>query len=206
MMRAFLAGIFAVALSQAPAADLRIYVVDVEGGNATLFVTPAGESVLIDTGNGGQAAVRDADRIMAAAKDAGLTRIDHLITTHWHGDHFGAMSELATRIPIAHFIDHGPTVQPQPGSTAFLEGPYPALYGKAKHTVVKPGDRIPMAGLDWRIVTSAGRCSHRRCPGPAGAIPTARPSSRRTTTRPRTPSRWAASSPSGASGWRTSAT
>ena len=80
MTRTLLLGIFAVALSQAPAADLRIYVVDVEGGNATLFVTPAGESVLIDTGNGGQAAVRDADRIMAAAKDAGLTRIDHLGT------------------------------------------------------------------------------------------------------------------------------
>ena len=171
MTRTLLAGIFTVVLSQAPAADLRIYVVDVEGGNATLFVTPAGESVLIDTGNGGQAAVRDADRIMAAAKDAGLTRIDHLITTHWHGDHFGAMSELAARIPIAHFIDHGPTVQPQPASTAFLEGPYPALYGKAKHTVVKPGDRIPMTGLDWRIVTSAGQVLSSPLPGAGGRNP-----------------------------------
>ena len=74
---------------------LNIYVVDVEGGNATLFVAPSGESVLIDTGNGGPAAVRDADRIMAAVKDAGVVQIDHLITTHWHGDHFGAMAELA---------------------------------------------------------------------------------------------------------------
>ena len=85
-----------LALSAAvPAAQTRtaktldIYVVDVEGGNATLFVSPSGESVLIDTGNGGAAAKRDADRIMAAVKDAGLTQIDHLITTHWHGDHFG---------------------------------------------------------------------------------------------------------------------
>ena len=70
---------------------LTIYVVDVEGGNATLFVAPSGQSLLIDTGNGGPAAERDGGRILAAAKDAGLTQIDHLITTHWHGDHFGAM-------------------------------------------------------------------------------------------------------------------
>ncbi|MET0215413.1 MAG: MBL fold metallo-hydrolase, partial [Vicinamibacterales bacterium] len=66
---------------------LDIYVIDVEGGNAQLWVTPSRESVLIDTGNGGAAAVRDADRIMAAVKDAGLSQIDHLITTHYHGDH-----------------------------------------------------------------------------------------------------------------------
>src|SRR5438552_19151630 len=75
---------------------LDIYVVDVEGGNATLFVPPSGESLLIDTGNfGPEASVRDASRIMEAAKDAGLTQIDYLITTHWHGDHFGGIEELA---------------------------------------------------------------------------------------------------------------
>ena len=94
---------------------LDIYTVDVEGGNATLFVAPSGQSLLIDTGNfGPEASVRDAERIMAAAKDAGLTQIDHLITTHWHGDHFGGMAELAKRIPIRDFIDHGPNVQPAP--------------------------------------------------------------------------------------------
>jgi beta-lactamase superfamily II metal-dependent hydrolase len=155
---------FTVALAQTTK-TLQIYVVDVEGGNATLFVSPAGESVLIDTGNGGQAAVRDADRIMAAAKDAGLGRIDHLITTHWHGDHFGAMSELAARIPIRHFIDHGPTVQPQPASTEFLDKVYPTLYGKAKRTIAQPGDRVQMAGLDWRIVTSGGKVLKAPLPG-----------------------------------------
>src|SRR5450631_4513668 len=84
---------------------LDIYVVDVEGGNATLYVPPSGESVLIDTGNvAPEAAKRDAERIMAAARDARLTQIDHLITTHWHGDHFGGMAELANRIPIREFI------------------------------------------------------------------------------------------------------
>jgi competence protein ComEC len=92
---------------------LDIYVVDVEGGNATLFISPSGESVLIDTGNfAPEAAIRDADRIAAAAKDARLTEIDHLITTHWHGDHFGGMAEVGKRIPIRDYIDHGPNIQP----------------------------------------------------------------------------------------------
>ena len=70
---------------------LDIYIVDVEGGNATLLVSPSRESVLIDSGNAGAAAVRDAERIMAAVKDAQLSQIDNLITTHWHGDHFGGL-------------------------------------------------------------------------------------------------------------------
>src|ERR1700681_449179 len=78
---------------------LDIYVVDVEGGNATLLVAPSGESLLIDTGNvAPEAAVRDAGRIMAATEDARLTQIDHLILTHWHGDHFGGVAELAKRL------------------------------------------------------------------------------------------------------------
>src|SRR5436309_9839140 len=137
------------------AKTLDIYVVDVEGGNAVLFVTPSGESVLIDSGNGGVAAVRDAERILAAAKDAGLTQIDHLITTHYHGDHIGGLAELAARIPIKEFIDHGPNTQPNPAIDSFLQGGYRDLTSKAKHTVAKPGDKIPIAGVDWRIVTSA---------------------------------------------------
>src|SRR6266571_6097684 len=70
---------------------LDIYVVDVEGGNATLFVPPSGEALLIDAGNGGAAAARDVDRIMAAVKDAGVAQIDYVIITHWHGDHFGGL-------------------------------------------------------------------------------------------------------------------
>jgi competence protein ComEC len=148
----------AAALSAQPrdAKSLQIYVLDVEGGNATLFVAPSSESVLIDTGNGGTAAARDTDRMMAAINDAGVKRIDHLITTHWHGDHFGAMAELARRIEIRHYVDHGPTVEPQPRSTEFLTTVYPPLYAKAKHTIVRAGDRLPVSGLDWHIVTSGG--------------------------------------------------
>ena len=134
---------------------LDIYVVDVEGGNAVLFVAPSGESVLIDSGNGSAGAVRDAERILAAAKDAGVTKIDHLITTHYHGDHIGGLAELAARIPIMEFVDHGPNTQPNANTDAFLQGGYRDLYTKTKHTVAKPGDKLPVAGLDWRVVTSA---------------------------------------------------
>src|SRR5713226_3335043 len=116
--------VFSPSLSaQTPTArtTLDIYVVDVEGGNGVLFVTPSGESLLIDTGNAGAGAVRDAGRIMAAAKDAGVTQIDHLIITHWHGDHFGGLAELASRMPIKQFIDHGPNVQPGAAADEFLQ-------------------------------------------------------------------------------------
>jgi competence protein ComEC len=145
---------------------LDIYVVDVEGGNATLLVAPSGESLLIDTGNvAPESAIRDAERILAATQDARITQIDHLIVTHWHGDHFGGLSELAKRIPIRHFIDHGANVQPAPAADDFLAKAYPELYAKARHTVVKAGDRIAFAGLDVRVVTSAGETIKTALPG-----------------------------------------
>jgi beta-lactamase superfamily II metal-dependent hydrolase len=151
---------------------LDIYVVDVEGGNATLFVAPSGQSLLIDTGNvGPQASVRDAERIMEAARDAHLTRIDHLITTHWHGDHYGGLAELAKRIPIRDFIDHGPNVQPNPDVDEFLAKVYPTLYADAKHTVAKAGDKIAVAGLDIEVVTSAGEIIKAALPGAGGPNP-----------------------------------
>jgi competence protein ComEC len=172
----WLAFVSALALSVAfPAAQTRavktldIYIVDVEGGNATLFVSPSGESLLIDTGNAGAAAVRDAERIMAAVKDAGLARIDHLITTHWHGDHFGGMTELAARVPIRNFIDHGPNVQPGAAADEFLQKTYPQLFAKAKHTVATPGMKIPVAGLDVLVVTSAGETIKAALSGAGGA-------------------------------------
>ena len=163
-----------VALARAqtvPAKTLDIYIVDVEGGNATLFVAPSGESLLIDTGNAGPAAVRDADRIVAAARAAGVTRIDTLITTHWHGDHFGGMAELVARLPVRHFVDHGPNVQPAAATDEFLEKTYPQLYAKAMHTVARPGTRIAVAGLNVLVVTSAGVTIKDALPGAGVANP-----------------------------------
>jgi competence protein ComEC len=150
---------------------LDIYVVDVEGGNATLAVSPSGESLLIDAGNGGAGAVRDASRILAAARDAGISRIDHLIITHWHGDHYGGVAELAARIPIAHFVDHGPNVQPNPLVDAFLKDIYPKLYSSAKHTVARAGDRLAVAGLDVLVVSSAGETLRSPLPGAGSPNP-----------------------------------
>jgi len=161
--------VISLAAFGAASKTLDIYVIDVEGGNATLFVSPSGESLLIDTGNGGNAAARDAGRIMAAMKDAGVQQLDHLITTHWHGDHFGGMAELASKVTIKEFIDHGGNVQPAEAADDFLKMTYPQLYGKSKHTVVKPGDKIAISGLDWRIVTSAGE--HMVAPIPGAGKP-----------------------------------
>jgi beta-lactamase superfamily II metal-dependent hydrolase len=148
------------------ARTLDIYVVDVEGGNATLFVSPSGGSMLMDAGNGGAGAVRDASRIVEAAKAAGLSQIDHMVVTHWHGDHYGALAELAARIPIRHFIDHGPPTQPPAEAVQqFIQTTYPKLHAGAKHTVAKPGDTIPVTGVSVRVVTSNGDLIRASLPG-----------------------------------------
>ncbi len=151
--------------------QLGIWFIDVEGGGATLFVSPTGETLLVDTGNGGQNAARDAGRILAAARDAGVNRIDHLVTTHWHGDHYGAMSEVARQLPIAHYIDHGPTVETAQAAVDFLANVYPGLYGAARHTVVQPGDRIQISGLEVTVMTSAKRVTERAVTGGGAANP-----------------------------------
>ena len=158
---AFLCLTAASAGAQSARTTLDIYVVDVEGGNATLFVNPSGESLLIDTGNLNGAA-RDAGRIYAAAKDAGLTQIDRLITTHWHADHYGGMAELEKLIPIREFMDHGPNQQPAEAADKFLAEVYPALVAKGKRTIVKAGDKIPMRAMDITVVTSNGETIQNR--------------------------------------------
>jgi competence protein ComEC len=145
--------------------QLGLYLIDVEGGGATLFVSPSGESLLVDTGNGGANASRDAGRITDAMRDAGVSEIDHLITTHWHGDHYGAMAELAGRIPIRHFIDHGPTVESSESARRFLTDVYPTLYANARRTIVSPGDRIELAGVEVTVLTAGKRVTDRPLQG-----------------------------------------
>ena len=155
-----------------PRTTLDVYLVDVEGGNATLFVSPAGESLLIDTGNGGAAATRDADRIMAAAMDAGITRIDHLVTTHYHGDHFGGMAELTG-------ANSGPQLHrsrsergAERGTEAFLQKVYPDALRKG-HTHGREArrsdcdERARRADSDRRRTGDSSAAARRRTAEPA---------------------------------------
>ena len=143
------------------AKTLDMYVIDVEGGHSVLYVSPTGESVLEDTGSPGG---RDPDRIMAVLDAAGVKQIDHLILTHYHSDHVGGLEELAKRIPIKQFIDHGATIEPREQVPGF-QAMYAEMYAKAKHTVVKPGDKIPFDGVDATVVTSATQVIKTPLPG-----------------------------------------
>src|SRR5678816_819392 len=93
-------------LAQTGTGTLNIYYIDTEGGQSTLFVGPSGESLLVDTGNAGD---RDLGRIVETVKAAGVKQIDHMWTTHYHGDHVGSLLALAKQVPIMHFYDHGKT-------------------------------------------------------------------------------------------------
>jgi competence protein ComEC len=143
--------------------DLTAYFIDVEGGQSTLFLTPGGESVLIDTGWAGFNG-RDADRIAAAAKDAGVRQLDYLIITHFHGDHVGGVPAIAARLPIRNFVDHGETVERTPAAQKLYDD-YLKEVAKGKHIVVKPGDKLPVKGLDWTIVSAAGNLLDKPLPG-----------------------------------------
>jgi competence protein ComEC len=159
-MRIFSALLLAVivmvqsAAAQTPAKTLQIYYIDTEGGQATLFVAPSGETLLVDVGNPGG---RDTDRIMLALEDAGVKQIDHLVLTHYHGDHVGGLAEFAKRIPIKRFYDHGPAAEgDRAGGQGFMEQ-YAEIHANAVRTIVKPGDKITIPGLDITVVSSAGQ-------------------------------------------------
>jgi beta-lactamase superfamily II metal-dependent hydrolase len=132
---------------------LNIYYIDTEGGQATLFVGPTGESLLVDTGNAGD---RDLGRIVETLKTVGVKQVDHMWTTHYHGDHIGSLLALAKQFPIMHFYDHG---KPHPNdkivSAAFISS-YEEL-SQGKRTIVKPGDKVKMTGLDITAVASANQ-------------------------------------------------
>jgi competence protein ComEC len=134
--------------AQDSAQNLRIYWIDVEGGAATLVVSPSGESLLLDTGfpDGD----RDAKRIHQAAQNAGLKQIDHLVISHWHRDHEGGLAALAKMIPIRRFYDHGDGVE---ASDKGRLDDYKAVAG-GNRTIVKPGDKIPLKGADVLAVSS----------------------------------------------------
>jgi beta-lactamase superfamily II metal-dependent hydrolase len=163
-MRTIVSSLIALALAATPSATssaqapaggktLDIYFIDTEGGQSTLYVSPSGQTLLVDTGNAGE---RDLGRILEVLKVADVKQIDHLFLTHYHGDHYGSMLELSKRIPIKHFYDHGESVEMDRPNIAAFAKVYAEIVGKSPHTVVKPGDKIALAGTDITVVTSAG--------------------------------------------------
>jgi quinol monooxygenase YgiN/beta-lactamase superfamily II metal-dependent hydrolase len=131
--------------------NLDIYWVDVEGGAATLVVSPSGESMLIDSG--WEVGDRDAKRILSTAQRAGLTKIDYFILSHFHADHAGGLVALSKLMPIGKCFDRGDFIEP--ANQKWRDG-YLSVCGN-KRTILKPGDTIPLKGLQVDIVASDGR-------------------------------------------------
>jgi competence protein ComEC len=145
---------------------LQIYFVDVEGGQATLFVTPTGQSLLIDTGWPGNEG-RDADRIVAAARTAGISKIDYLLVTHFHEDHVGGVPQLAAKIPIGMLIDHGVNREPGEPHTEEVWQAYlrAVAQKKLKRMTAKVGDALPITGITTLVVSSDGSLLENPLPG-----------------------------------------
>jgi competence protein ComEC len=144
----------ALAPLSAASPTLDIYWIDAEGGASTLIVSPSGQALLVDTANRAPED-RDAKRIYAATQLAGLKQIDYLITTHFHGDHIGSMPALAKMIPIKAYYDHGESIEIARPNVATAYKAYTELTA-GKRTIVKPGDHIPLKGVDVEILIAHG--------------------------------------------------
>jgi competence protein ComEC len=140
--------------AQSKAEHLLIYSIDVEGGQATLLVSPTGGSMLIDTGWPGNNG-RDAQRIEAAMKDAGITKIDHVLITHFHNDHVGGVPNLVQNVQVGEFLDHGENREDSDITRHDYAAYQEAIKGKPRR-IVHPGDTIDIPGLKVLVLTADG--------------------------------------------------
>ncbi len=154
-MKQMLSFLLLAAATVASAQTLDLYFIDVEGGAATLVVTPEKESLLMDAG-WRRDDDRDAQRIgEVAAKQAGLKKIDYFLTSHFHADHVGGAPALSARIPIGKFVDHGdPVSSGSAGDAARWEAYQKTAAGR--RWTVRPGDKIPFRRVSVVIVSSNG--------------------------------------------------
>jgi len=149
--------------------QLQIYFIDVEGGQATLVVSPSGQSLLIDTGWSGYEG-RDADRIIATAHQAGIKQLDYVLITHYHRDHVGGVPQLLDGMRVGTFVDHGPNLEDSEVTRADYAAYEKAVAGHANVTL-KPGWGLPMKGIEVRVLTSAGDHIASPLPGAGEANP-----------------------------------
>ena len=133
---------------------LLIYSIDVEGGQATLFVTPTGASLLVDTGWPGNEN-RDALRIQKAMENAGIAKIDHVLITHYHDDHVGGVPQLVKLVQVGEFIDHGVNREDSDETRKNFAAYEAAIQGHPRRTV-HPGDMIELPGLSVVVLTADG--------------------------------------------------
>jgi competence protein ComEC len=146
--------------------ELRVYFADVEGGQSTLFVAPSGESMLVDAGWVGFNN-RDADRIVALARKAGISKIDNLVITHYHNDHVSGVPQLVAKIPIGRFIDHGINREDDPDTVKGWNAYQKVLAEHhAEHLVVKPGEILPVKGFHVEVVSADGNLISAPVQGP----------------------------------------
>ena len=155
-----------------PVDSLRIYVIDVEGGGATLVVAPSGQSMLIDSGSAGPAAERDSSRIAAAMKAAGLMKINYLFTTHYDSDHIGGAPAANAVAHFDRFFDHG-EMDPKWEQGRGIEDRMSAYVAIAagRRTIVNAGDTIPLEGLRVDVVASHGSVLGKAINGGGAANP-----------------------------------
>lgn len=159
----------AASLCAAPK-TLDVYFIDVEGGQATLLVTPSGQSMLVDAGWPGFED-RDANRIAAAAKRAGIKRIDYMLVSHYHLDHVGGLAQLAAKLPIETVVTHGPNTETGKQGERMSEI-FEQVAAKARQRlVVKTGDSIPLKSVDIRVVAARGETTDAAVPGGGQANP-----------------------------------
>ncbi len=142
---------------------LEIFFIDVEGGQATLLLTPAGQSLLIDTG-WGYNAFRDANRIVAATKLAKIKKLDYVLITHFHTDHVGGVPQLIAKMPIGTLIEHGPNRE-DTNATNHLVEEYKAATTSVPRITPVPGDHLPVKGIDAIVVSADGKVLQNPLPG-----------------------------------------
>jgi competence protein ComEC len=154
MLRAILPALFFLAATTV-AKPLEIFFIDTEGGKSTLIVSPSGQSLLLDAGYSNFSG-RDADRIAAAAKLAHVKKIDYVLISHHHSDHEGGVPNLLQRLQVGTFFDPGPSVDTDPAQVRSNKA-YEEAMAKQHRQLIKPGDKIPVKGLDITVVAANGQ-------------------------------------------------